>query len=46
VWDTLRGRSPASAIVRVAVPAPPEPLEEAAELCSSVMRELARCYRR
>jgi len=46
IWDTLRMRSPASAIVRVSLAGTPGALEDGLELAAHAMRELARCYGR
>jgi len=46
IWDTLRRRSPASAIVRVSLAGTPGALEDGLELAAHAMRELARCYGR
>jgi len=46
IWDTLRMRSPASAIVRVSLAGTPGAREAGIELAVHAMRELARCYGR
>jgi EpsI family protein len=46
IWDTLRRRSPASAIVRVSLVRTPGAQEAALELARYAMREVARCYGR
>ncbi|MGB9606757.1 MAG: exosortase C-terminal domain/associated protein EpsI [Bryobacteraceae bacterium] len=46
IWDTLRMKSPASAIVRVTVGGSPGALEDGLEFSAHAMREMARCYGR
>lgn len=46
VWDTLRYRTTASAIVRLAVGGSPAEVEAGTRFAAYVMREMARCYRR